>query len=226
MKVALAVASTLVIAVMMAMPVSAADGGKSHSMFVADRVGDLGKFFYLDSQGSHLAGDPISWWSGNSPISNAGLLDMTMFWVIADKNTLTLGMQLASPISADSVLPNGICAVQWSWFFTSAPTAWTWDWEVFVLWDGLGFTAYQVDRMPSPRVVTTLDSFVVSGHTLTVQVDAVILENQVAWFAETTAYEKTPVPLSGSRSTGGWGSPDCPDYVGGDWAWWPNLPLP
>ncbi len=36
-------------------------------------------------------------------IDNMGYLDMILFWVVMDKDTLTLGMQLASPISADSV---------------------------------------------------------------------------------------------------------------------------
>ena len=225
MKVALAVASTLVIALMVAMPMSASSSGKSNSMYVVDRGGDLGKFFYTDYQGSHLLGDPLSWWSGESPISNAGYLDMIMGWIIIDRKTVTLGMQLASPISDESTLPQGIKAVQWSWFFTPAPTEWYWAYESLIFWDGLELSAFQIDRSTSPFTATPLDSFEVSGDTLTVQVSAEILQDQVGWFFETTAYENPPGPVTGVRSTGGWGSPDCPDYSR-NYYWWPNLPLP
>lgn len=225
MKVALAVASTLVIALMMAMPASASGGGQSKSTYVVDREGDLGKFFYTDYQGSHLLGDPLSWWSGESPISNAGYIDMVMGWIVVDRKTVTLGMQVASPISDESTLPHGIKAVQWSWFFTPAPTEWYWAYEVLIFWDGLEFTAFQIDRSTSPFTVTPLDSFEVSGDTLTVQVSAAILRDQVGWFFETTAYENPPGPVTGERSMGGWGSPDCPDYFG-NYDWWPNLPMP
>jgi len=225
MKVALAVATTLVIALMMAMPVSASGSEKSNSMYVVDREGDLGKFFYTDYQGSHLIGDPLSWWSGESPISNAGYVDMVMGWIVVDHKTVTLGMQVASPISDDSKLPQGVKAVQWSWFFTPAPTEWYWAYEVLIFWDGLEFTAFQIDRSTSPHTITPLNSFEISGDTLTVQVSAAILQDQVGWFFETTAYENPPGPVTGVRSTGGWGSPDCPDYFD-NYYWWPNLPLP
>lgn len=225
MKVALAFASTLAIALMMVMPASAMGDRKSNSMYVADRVGDLGKIFYTDGQGSHLFADPLSWWSGESPIGNAGYLDMVLGWIVVDHKTVTLGMQVASPIVDGSTLPEGIKAVQWSWFFTPAPTEWRWDYEILILWDGLEFTAYKVDRTTAPFTVTPLDSFDVSGDTLTTVVDVTILNNQVAWFFETTAYQKPPFPVTGERSTGGWGSPDCPDDYG-NYTWWPNLPLP
>ena len=225
MKVVVAAIGALVVGMMLAQSVSVSADGRSTSMNVLDREGDLGKFFYTDYQGSHLLGDPLSWWSGESPISNAGYIDMVMGWIDMDRKTVTLGMKVASPISDESSLPQGIKAVQWSWFFTPAPTEWYWAYEVLIFWDGLGFTAFQIDRSTSPFKVTPLDSFDVSGDTLTVQVDAAILKNQVGWFSESTAFEKAPMPLSGERSMGGWGSPDCPDYLG-SWEWWPNSPLP
>lgn len=228
LKVALAVASTLAIALMMAMPASASGGGNSNSMYVVDREGDLGKLFYSGGDwGNHLFGDPISWWSGDSPIGNAGYLDMIMGWIVIDHKTVTLGMQTASPISDRCTLPEGVKVVQWSWIFTPAPTEWKWDYEVLILWDGLEFTAFQVDRRTTPFTVTPLDSFEVSGDTLTVQVGNAILKDQVGWMFETTAYTKPPLPLTGEQSIGGWGSPDVNDYVvGNDPAWWPNQPLP
>jgi len=226
MKVALAIAGTLVIAVLMAMPVSSAGGVKSGSMYVIDREGDLGKIFYTTGYGSHLFADPLSWWSGESPISDAGYLDMVLGWIVIDHKTLNLGMQVSSPLSEETALPEGFKAVQWSWFFTSTPTEWRWDYEILIFWDGLGFSAFQVDRRTTTFTVTPLDSFEVSGDTLTVTVDAAILENQVAWFFETTAYEKPPGPVTGYRTMGGWGSPDCPDNVGQTPEAWPNMPLP
>ena len=225
MKVVVAAIGALVVGMMLAQSVSVSADGRSTSMNVVDREGDLGKFFYTDYQGSHLLGDPLSWWSGESPISNAGYIDMVMGWIDMDRKTVTLGMKVASPISDESSLPQGIKAVQWSWFFTPAPTEWYWAYEVLIFWDGLGFTAFQIDRSTSPFKVTPLDSFDVSGDTLTVQVSAATLRDQVGWFFETTAYENPPGPVTGVRSTGGWGSPDCPDYFG-NYYWWPNLPLP
>ena len=226
-KVALAVIGTLVSALMLSQSVLASGGDKSNSMYVIDREGDLGKFWYPDYQGSHMLGDPYSWWSGNSPINNAGYLDMVMGWIVVDRKTVTLGMQLASPISDESTLPEGIKAVQWSWFFTPAPIEFLFDYEVLVFWDGLEFTAFQIDRRAFPFTVTPLDSFEVSGDTLTVQVGAAILKNQVGWFFETTAYEKPPPSVTGERSMAGWGSPDVTDLVvGQDPAWWPSVPLP
>jgi len=223
-KVTLAVASTLVIALMVATPASASGGGKSNSMYVVDREGDLGKILYTDYQGSHLLGDPISWWSGESPISNAGYLDMVMAWIVVDRKTVTLGMQMASPISDESTLPHGIKAVQWSWIFSPAPAEFIFDYEVCVWWDGLEFTAYLSDMTAYPFTVTPLDSFDVSGDTLTVQVSAAILQNQIGWMFETNAYWQPPQPSTGERGMG-WHSPDCPDYFG-NYDWWPCLPLP
>jgi hypothetical protein len=225
-KVALTFLCVIVVGLMLVQSVPVSAQSRSSSMDVVDREGDLGKFFYLDNQGSHLLGDPVTWWSGNSPMNNARYLDMIMGWIVVDRKAVILGMQVASPISDGSTLPEGIKAVQWSWFFTPAPTEWYWAYEVLIFWDGLEFTAYQIDRRTSPFTVMPLDLFEVSGDTLTVQVSAAILRNQVGWFFETTAYENPPGPVTGMRSTGGWGSPDVTDLVGQDPAVWPNLPLP
>lgn len=226
MKVALAVASTLVAALMVVQVVSMSVCARPTSMYVVDREGDLGKIFYVNyQQGSHPPGDPYSWWSGESPIGNAGYLDIVMGWMVVDRKTLTLGMQVASPITGETSLPEGIKAVQWSWFFTPTPTEWYWKWEVLIFWNGLDTSAFLVDREALPYVVTPLGSFAVSGTMLTVQVDAAILKNQVGWFFETTAYQKPWTPLTGDRPMGGWGSPDVTD-LSGDPKWFPNIPLP
>lgn len=228
MRVVVAAFSVLVVGLMLVQSVSVSGDSKSNSMYVVDGEGDLGKLFYSGGDwGNHLFGDPVSWWSGNSPIGNAGYLDIIMGWIVVDRKTVTMGMQMASPISDESTLPEGVKMVQWSWIFTPAPTEWKWDYEVLILWDGLEFTTFQVDRRTFPFAVTPLDSFEVSGDTLTVQVGAAILQNQVGWMFETTVYTKPPLPLTEDRSMGGWGSPDVNDYVvGHDPAWWPNKPLP
>jgi hypothetical protein len=194
-------------------------------MYVDDRIGDLGKILYTDYQGVHLLGDPISWWSGRSPISDAGYLDMVKAWIIIDHKHVTLGMQMASPITDGSTLPEGIKAVQWSWIFSPAPAEFIFEREVFIWWDGMEFSAYLSDSTVYPFAVTPLDSFEVSGNTLTVQMSDSALQNQIGWMYETSAYwQPTSTPTTGERGMG-WGSPDCPDYFG-NYEWWPCLPLP
>jgi hypothetical protein len=231
MKVILAVASTIVTALMLSTTASA--GGNTVSF--TDRQGDLGKPWYPGyDYGNHLFGDPQTWWSGNSPIANAGYLDMLSGWVSVKGNEITMGLEVASPLTDDSKLPNGAAEVRWAWFFylnsevlaMSRPNSVTYG--VYILWDGADFTAAMVDRSSGspPFVVTYLDDIKVEGTVLTATVGMDSMPGVVAWFSCTQVMYGSPWPLDQLPSMAAWGVPDFTDLQGPLSTYWPWQAMP
>jgi len=217
-KVILAVACTIVAALMLATPVSA---GKTVSF--TDREGDLGKFWWPAYDfGNHLFGDPMSWWQGESPIANAGYLDLLSGWVSVKRGEVTMGLEVASPLTDDSKLPNGVAEVRWVWFFylDSEILAMTGSnyitYGVYILWDGADFTAALVDRSSGspPFVVTYLDDFSVEGTVLTVTMRLSSMPGVVAWFSGSQIYQGSPWPLDQWPSMSAYGAMDYTDMQG------------
>lgn len=216
------------VAVMMAMPVSA--GAKIAAY--ADREGDIGKTILCGGQGSHEWGDMLSYWSGDSPLANAGYLDMLSEWISIRGNTVTMGMTLASPIPVNDCLPDGAKEVRWAWLFwttidttTSSNNA---PYGVYVIWNGDGLRAALVDRSSgtAPFAVTYLDSLVVDGNALTVSIGLSSLEGAFAWFAETQAWNAYPSPLDQTFPWASWVLTDISDYQGPLAVYWPWLAMP
>jgi hypothetical protein len=229
MKVALSVASILVIALMMAMPVSAGP----RTVTFDDRQGDLGKNNYAWGQGSHEWGDPLSWWQGDSPIANAGYLDMLSGWVTARGGTVTMGLVLNSSLPSDGMLPNGVTEVRWAWFFYLSIDTYSGgnnanNYAVYVVWNENGLSTVLVDRTSgsSPFSLTYLDTLVVDENVLTVIVSSESIAGAIAWFSETLIMNGHPWPLDQMAPNGGWQAPDLTDFQGPLAIWWPWLTMP
>ena len=228
-KSVVALLGALVVGVMLAMPVSA--GAKMAAY--PDRVGDIGKTIVCPGQGSHEWGDMLSYWSGDSPLANAGYVDMLSEWVSIKGNTVTVGMTLASPIPVNDILPDGVKGIYWVWLFwttvdttTSSNNA---PYGVYVMWNGDGLSAAFVDRSggTEPFAVTYLDSLVVDGCTLSVSISLSSLPGAVAWFAETMTWNSYPCPLEQTFPWASWVLTDITDYMGQPLAvYWPWVAMP
>ncbi|MCJ7464852.1 MAG: hypothetical protein MUO81_08960 [Thermoplasmata archaeon] len=226
-KVVVALLSAIVVGLMLVPSVSAG----SKTVMVYDRQGDLGTAMISGGQGSHEWGDPLGWWSGESPIANAGYLDMLSEWVSVKGGTVTMGMTVASPVPTDGKLPEGVVEALWGWFFyqsidvyyggSSAPYA------VYIVWDGADFSAVLVDRTSGtpPFDLTYLD-FAVEGNVLTVTTSLASIAGAIAWFSETIILHGNPYPLDGVPHFGGWISTDLTDYQGPLAIYWPWQPMP
>jgi hypothetical protein len=220
--------STIAVGVMMAMPLSA--GAKIGAY--PDRAGDIGKTIICGGQGSHEWGDMLSYWSGDSPLANAGYVDMLSEWVSIKGSTVTVGMTLASPIPVNGNLPDGVKEVRWAWLFwttidttTSSNNA---PYGVYVMWNQGGLTAALVDRSSGtePFAVTNLDSLVVDGCTLSVSIGLSSLTGAFAWFAETQAWNSYPSPLEQKFPWASWVLTDITDYQGSLAIYWPWVAMP
>jgi hypothetical protein len=205
MKVASTIASTIVTLLMLAVSVSA--GGNTVSF--TDRQGDLGKTWY------GMDGDPVSCWSGDSPMSGAGYLDIRSGWVAVKGDVLTMGLVVDSPLTADSALPDGVSQVRWVWFFYLNTEHFWADYGVFILWDGVQFSASLMDRTSGspPFAVAALDTFTIDGQILTVTMSMAKMPGVVVWFSETMVMHGSPWPLDQWPSSGAWHAPDLTDWI-------------
>jgi hypothetical protein len=228
MRSVVALLSVAAIAVMMAMPLSAAGGGQ---ISVPDRQGDIGKTIVCGGQGSHESGDMLSYWSGNSPLAKAGYVDMLSEWIAIKGNTVTMGMTLAAPILVNSALPDGVKEIRWAWLFwttidttTSSNNA---PYGVYVLWSGGELTAAFVDRTSgaAPFAVKCLSS-VVDGNALSVSIDLSSIPGTIAWIAETQAWNSYPCPLDQVFPWASWVLTDITDYQGPLAVYWPWQAMP
>jgi len=224
-KVIVALLSAIVVGVMLAMPVSA--GSKTATF--ADREGDLGTAMISGGEGSHEWGDPLGWWSGNSPIGNAGYLDMLSGRVSVKSGTVTMGLTLASPVPTDGELPVSIVEVMWAWFFYQSIDVYGGGspYAVYVIWDGVDFSAVLVDRTSGtqPFDVTPVD-FAIKGNVVTATVSSASIAGAIAWFSETIYLHGNPYPLDGVPQFGGWMASDLTDYQGPLAIYWPWQAMP
>lgn len=199
----------------------------SNTVYFTDRQGDLGKTWYTAGQGSHLFGDPLSWYSGNCPVSNAGYLDMLSGWVSVKSGDVTMGLTVDSPLTTDSKLPEGVTEARWVWLFFETTEHLTPDYLVYILWDGTDFSATLVDKTngPPPFAVTSLNSFIVDGQVLTVTMSLASIPGVVAWYSQTEIMHGSPWPLDQLASSGAWQAPDITDF-GTLMTYWPWQAMP
>lgn len=225
-KIVVAVLSAIVVGLML-VPSGVSAG--SNTVSFTDRQGDLGKPTFGPPNG-----DPLSWWSGNSPISNAGYLDFISGWVSVKGGAVTMGLTVASPLTADIKLPSGVNEVRWAWFFyrdadvlnkISPNLA---SYGVYILWDGADFSAALVDRTSGsmPFALTYLDSFIVNENILTVTISSASISGAVAWFCESQIMNGPPWPLDGTYTWGSWGAPDITDWQLPATTYWPWQAMP
>ena len=225
LKVIVAVMSSLVAALMLTAPLASA----TNIVYVIDREGDLGKTWYSNGQGSHLAGDPISWWSGNSPISNAGYLDILAGWVTVNDQQITMGMLVKDPVTVGTQLPTGVKLVRWVWYFFLEPAYGHADYCAIIIWDGGEFTAALKDQTggAEPFPVTYLSSDSIThditdeGYVLTLTVDSSAMPG-VNWWYFVSCVFKNLWPLEGAARYGGWYFADRTDEPTDTLLpWWP-----
>lgn len=225
-KILVVLLSSIVVGLMLAMPVSA--GAKTITF--TDRQGDLGTGAISWGQGSHEWGDPLGWWSGDSPIGNAGYLDMLSGWVSVQGCTVTMGVTLAAPVPTGGELPEGVIEVMWAWIFIRSIDLYSGSrapYAVYVIWDGVDFDAVLVDRTSGvqPFDVTPVD-FAIEGNVLTATVSSASIADAMAWFCEAIYLHGTSYPLDGVPHYGGWMAADLTDYQGPLAAYWPWMAMP
>jgi len=210
---------------MLAMPVSAG----SKTVTFTDREGDLGTGAISWGQGSHEWGDPLGWWSGESPIGNAGYLDMRSGWVSVKGGTITMGLTVASPVPTDGKLPTGVVEVMWGWFFCQSIDVYYGPapYAVYIVWDGVDFSAVLVDRTSGTQPFDlTYPDFAIEGNVLTVSVSSASIAGAIAWLSQTIYLHGSPYPLDGIPHYGGWMAADLTDYQGPLAAYWPWQAMP
>ena len=222
LRIAAAVMSTLVAALMLTAPLASA----TSTVYVTDREGDLGKSWYpVGNQGSHLAGDPISWWSGDSPMSKAGYLDILAGWVTVEGQKTTMGVQVKDPVTVGTQLPDGVKLVRWAWWFFLDNAHFHSDYLAIIAWDGIEFTAALKDLRahtePYPVTYLNSDSITIEGNLLTLTVDSSALQGANWWFFESHVF-KNLWPLEESARYGGWFAADRTDRSTDTMLpWWP-----
>jgi len=150
MKVVSAVASTVVIALMMAMPVSAG----TVTMIVADGTNDVGR-----NSWAHV-NDPRQYWADNTAVAETKYFDMVSTWLSQKGKTYTFGMELASPLPEEgSPLPVPIKTAEWLLWIDSYPmSAPLYTFSLY--YDGSSYSAILLDA--STMVATPLP-FTIDG---------------------------------------------------------------
>lgn len=214
-NVAIAVASTLVAALMMCTPASAA----SSTVSFVDPLGDIGPNpFY------NLPSDPNDQPTTASPICQATYLDLVQGWVTAkNEKSITLGFELAGVVDESIVMPPGATGVLWVWYFYQDIEYYA-DCMAVVSWDGVEFQAYLKDRtemgaVPYPYWELEFES---AGAVVELTIDSgqaealALLLGMNWWFAETKVwfspliepYEDWALP----PNYGGWFPVDINDW--------------
>jgi len=150
MKVISAVAGTLVIALMMAMPVLA----DTVTLIVADGTNDVGR-----NDWTHL-NDPRHYWADNTAAAETGYFDMVSTWLSQKGKTYTFGMELASLLpEEDSPLPAPIKTAEWLLWIDSYPmSAPLYTFSLY--YDGSSYSAILLDA--STTIATPLP-FTIDG---------------------------------------------------------------
>jgi len=102
-----------------------------------------------------------------------------------------LTMKLAAPIPESPILPPQIELIEWDWTFNTNLTAFpagfpfpgpidSSEFMVFVIWNGVSFSAILIDRRPlltGGDALLTPVPFQIKGSDITVSVDAALLDN-------------------------------------------------
>jgi hypothetical protein len=157
-KIVIAAAVSLMVALMVAQPVSA----EVLIVSVTDATGDVPYFW--DSETGDAMTEPIN---GNQPCSREGYFDMTSYVLSKDSDTnmFTFEMTVAGdfPEPGDA-LPNGVQRVDWLIWFDRAPFNWVLSPEVTTVYqlnltfDGMGYSCSFCEYvMLAGDVIETLD---------------------------------------------------------------------
>lgn len=200
-RAAIVIVSAL-LALTSALPASADTEGVSFT----DVEGDLGHPAYDENM------VPSSYWPATSPVGSSGYLDMLGGWIdVDDEGIITAALAIAYPLTGESVLPEGVKAVWWTWFFSKDTSVFSADYAVHVCWDGSAFGAFVLVRgLEDP--VRPVISFLASGNSVAVEFDGDLVVDSVGWFAESICWNhSTPHTDQGYMPSGGWFAADITD---------------
>jgi len=196
----IAFVASFIIALMLAMPVSA--GSRVVMTTVPDKTGDLGKFFNFET------GEIKNTWGDNAPVVQAGYFDMvsSSLSYSQKEKTYTFGMELAAdlPQVGDSLVPGVKSAY---WLFYIDPEPWTPDnlvTSMFIVGLSYDGSTYSANLMDGGANIIAPLPFTIDGSKFEMSVSAASLGSPTAfwWNAGTS-------PLWGA---GGYWMTDMTDY--------------
>ena len=222
-KVALAVVSGFVAALMLAQPASAC----TNLVAVTDNFGDTGHCGYdLET------GEIWTLWQGNSPLMTSGYLDIIACSLTLEEGELTARMEVASPITAENGLPTGVKEIWFAWTFyvETGDEHFNEDYGLHVCWDGVEFYAFVADRTdfsnpPYPVVSIDDEDFDVSDNVIEVVIAADLVKGATMWMFESIVWMVYPVADDiMSQLAGTWYCADVTDWDGSTML--PLLPMP
>lgn len=211
-------AMALVCALIALLFVQPASGERGGMVTFEDRPDDLGHPMYSEIDGLM---EPTVYWPATSPVGQAGYLDMLGGSMSVDGGVITAEINLADEWTAESVLPEGVKAVWWTWFLSKDTSVFAAPYAIHVCWDGSTITGTLLVRGDDP--VRPLESFEVSGNTVCVKFQLPLVEDAVGWFAEVICWNhRSPeTDAQGYMPSAGWFAADITDGPMLPW-----LPMP
>lgn len=211
---AIAVMSAL-IALLFVQPVS---GQSSDPVEFVDKPDDLGHPVYSEVDGLL---EPASYWPATSPVGQTGYLDMLGGFMSVEDGVMTAELKLAVAWTSESVLPEGVKAVWWTWFFSRDTSVFEAHYAIHVRWDGSALDGILLVRGDDPE--RQLTSFEVKGDVVHVEFNSAYIDDAVGWFAESICWNHgTPeTDDQGYTPSGGWFAADITDGPMLPW-----LPIP
>lgn len=203
------------IALLFVQPVS---GQPSSEVTFEDKPGDLGHPAYMEVDGLL---EPTSYWPSTSPVGQTGYLDMLGGSLSFKDGIMTGELNLATEWTAESVLPQGVKAVWWTWFLSKDTSIFSADYAIHVCWDGSAIAGTLLVRGDNPAM--PLASFEVSGNIVRVEFEHAFVEDAVGWFAESICWNhcSPETDEQGYMPSAGWFAADITDGPMLPW-----LPMP
>lgn len=198
--------------------VQPASGQQGSMVTFEDRPGDLGHPAYAEVDGVM---EPTAYWPATSPVGQAGYLDMLGGFMSMEDGIVTVELTLADEWTEDSVLPEGVKAVWWTWFLYDDMAVFTAPYAIHVCWDGSEISGTLLVRGDDP--VKPLESFEVSGDVVRAEFQRALVEDAVAWFAESICWNHCSPGTDdqGYMPSAGWYPADITDGP-----FLPFLPVP
>ena len=176
---------------MLAQPVTAA----TITSVVEDPAGDVG--FGVDPK----TGGIMHLWGDNTPVAQAGFLDMVLTSLSQKGKTYTFGMELAAALPKEgAALPDGFKMVEWAMWIDPSPYNYLVNpvpplYLIALRYDGSSYSAFILDY---GTMVNTPVAFAVDGSKLQIQFTAASIGNLAfEWWSPLVREWTGPVGTSG-----------------------------
>jgi hypothetical protein len=214
-KALLPIAMSLMVALMLAQPVSAG----YTAVVVQDRQGDVGKMYDLETC------DVTVLWGENTVIADVGYFDALSYSLSLKGKTFTFGMELAAALPDEGVaLPSGIKHVAYTMWIDAAPWHPVYNptpslFTVVLNYDGLEYSAVLIEGEKILGNVLEILPFTVQGTRFEVQFPAASIGSLEAfWWCPCVHVWDGPVGTEAQW----WFDTADPDAYPGQ-VWW-NIP--